>query len=130
VLAKEERREGQQAADDGDGHAHREVVGAPDGEQPAVDVLDERAVDDAPVGERPRLLVVDDPVGDATLVPVGDAVAEEDKPGQEGQESDAGHQGTTSSLSGTQAGRDRSPDGVDGSGRSDAAIRATDQWWL
>ncbi len=71
VGTEQERRQRQQTADDGDGQAHREVVRPERGEHVAVDVLDERAVDDAPVGERAGLAVVERPVGHAPLVEVG-----------------------------------------------------------
>ncbi|GAD53051.1 hypotheical protein [Halarchaeum acidiphilum MH1-52-1] len=75
------------AAERGD-EAHRDVAGTEDGEDDAVDVREERAVDDRTVLPPPDGHVVEDPVGDAPLVLMSDARAERDESGDEREDRD------------------------------------------
>jgi hypothetical protein len=88
AVAKEERGEREEAAEDGDDEAHAEIGRAEDVEDDAVDVVMEGAVDDGAVLDVAGLDVAGRPVDDAGLVPVGDPGAEVVETGDHGEDGD------------------------------------------
>jgi hypothetical protein len=90
-VAEQQRRQREEAAEQRRREPHGVVAPARHREHEIVHVVEERAVDDGPVVVGAGPDVVEDPVGDPPLVPVGDAVAEQEEPGEEGERDGGEH---------------------------------------
>jgi len=126
-AAKEQRRERQEPANDGDHEAHREVRGSEEGEHVAVDDRQERAVDDRAIPVDARLHVAVRPERDASLVLVGDARAEPEQPdGERGEGDDRDNEARASDDArkavADGGGRDRRAGGLGGHGLCEAGV--------